>query len=134
VRPFNLGVPVNRVFQTSFFVIFGLVFLCYLILFNKKEIIMAICIDDEKKMLKAAAMGAELRQGRYFRIKRVVKSFEDIDDYCDQSESKDGSMDTILKWMKSSSQDNKAVGDSIIKFGKVLDKMDKRLTEVEGGD
>ena len=84
--------------------------------------------NDEKKMLKAAAMGAELRQGRYFKISRVVKSFEDIDDYCDQQESKGNTQDTILKWMQGSAANTDALGDALVKMSTVLERIDANTT------
>ena len=90
---------------------------------------MAISTEDERKMLKGAAMGGELKQGRYFKIRRVIKSFEDIDEYCDQQESKGGAQDAILKWMKCSSDTTNATLD---KTSKVLERMSARLDALEG--
>ena len=87
--------------------------------------------DDERKMMKSLAVSGELRQGRYFKIRRVVKAFEDIDEYCDQQETKDGSMDTVLSWMKDSSAKQDQVGNTILKMGKILKGLDKKITALE---
>ena len=87
--------------------------------------------DADKKLMKSLAVNAELRQGRYFNLKRLVRYFESIDEYCDQVETKDGSLDSVLSWMKDSSSKQDQVGNTILKMGKVLGALEKRLTQIE---
>ena len=80
---------------------------------------------EEKKMMKALAVSSEMRQGRYFNMNRLINSFQKVDEYTELTESKGGSQDVILKWMKGQSEDN-------TKTVNVLEKLDKRLEKLEG--
>jgi hypothetical protein len=83
----------------------------------------------ESKMLKGLSVSSEMKQGRYFNINRLINSFNKIDEYIDGQESKGGSQDAVLQWLKGQSDEQTDVSKAVVSMSKVLESVVDRLNK-----